>query len=678
MRLSESRIRLIIRDELRENLRGFLDRTRGIEYSASEEDDPTFEADHESRDFARAVKRAWSAEADHRFMDSVTKIHWMNAATDDNIQKLLSSSGRDEISTMGYTSGPYNSGLGGWPVWGKIGFVIQGRTTLASNSMDDLYSGYHKNIPPEVREKYKSSGIRKRATGFNPWKADSYILDSASFDPAMQGENEFIVSHWKVTGVVLTESESEGLSAALKGGEIPDWQTDEWDRIFGLLDRLGVPWLMRKHRNRVRAWLDRRTSSGAGAKVTESRMRSIIREALLTEEVYGKLAFIYTGSKSPPGEFLSFLAKDNLNPGGEGGAVYGAGLYTVYDLDGTQTAGGTYGEYIYKLTVNLDGFISFDDDVTEKIYGDALTPVDQAKALGLDREVIGMLSRVMSENPDAEYTSDVALPASQFLKGIVKGIIFTGREDGKVAAIYDARVVRPVAYRTLTDEKWTKLSDSDMSQFSDRTSGSWRAEKYEKNATVTKKKLMRLFQQYRVMGSSMPANGRVFEGDLDLSEIEFENLIPGLHVKGNMRPSASALELPEGLKVSGDLLLKGSNVRSLPRGLEVGGALRTPASLKRIRYPFKVGGELDMQMTGVTSIPAGTTIGGDCIMSMSLIASLPEGFQVGGNLYLNFSDIESLPKGLRVGGDLDVTGTKVTEIPDDSRVGGKVVGLRRP
>lgn len=286
MRLSESRIRLIIRDELQENLQGFLGRTRGIEYSASEDDDPTFEVDPESRDLARAVKRAWAAEADHRFMDSVTKIHWINAATDDNIQKLLSSSGRDEISTMGYISGPYNSGLGGWPVWGKIGFVIQGRTTLASNSMDDLYSGYHKNIPSEVREKYKSSGIRKRATGFNPWKADSYILDSASFDPAMQGENEFIVSHWKVTGVVLTESESEKLSAALKGGEIPDWQADEWDRIFGLLDKLGVPWLMRKHRNRVRAWLDRRTSSGAGAKVTESRMRSIIRD-VIEEDLQG-------------------------------------------------------------------------------------------------------------------------------------------------------------------------------------------------------------------------------------------------------------------------------------------------------------------------------------------------------------------------------------------------------
>jgi hypothetical protein len=277
MKLAEGRLNQIVREMLHEDLQGFLNRTADTDYGV-DTDNPAFEGEPESRDLARSVKRAWAAEADHKFMDSVTKVHWMKAATDNNIRRIFSVSNRDEISAMGYVRGPYNSGPDRWPVWGKIGFVIEGRTTLAANDMNSIFSGYHKNIPDDVRAKYRSSGMRKRPVGFNRWKAEDYILDAASFDISKQGENEFIVSHWKVTGVVLTESESHELAEAYRGKEVPEWQAAEWDRIFGLINELGIPYHMRKHKNLVQAWLDRRTSSGAGMKVTESRMRQIIRE----------------------------------------------------------------------------------------------------------------------------------------------------------------------------------------------------------------------------------------------------------------------------------------------------------------------------------------------------------------------------------------------------------------
>ena len=35
-------------------------------------------------------------------------------------------------------------------------------------------------------------------------------------------------------------------------------------------------------------------------RIAEGQLRRIIREELLREEVYGALAFVYTGSQSPP------------------------------------------------------------------------------------------------------------------------------------------------------------------------------------------------------------------------------------------------------------------------------------------------------------------------------------------------------------------------------------------
>jgi len=90
---------------------------------------------------------------------------------------------------------------------------------------------------------------------------------------------------------------------------------------------------------------------------------------LLTEEIFGKQAFLYHGSSLSPSEFQDIIKYDTFKPGSGSGSMYGKGLYTVYDLDYTATETGQYGTYIYKLKVNLHGCISFDPDITVKIYG---------------------------------------------------------------------------------------------------------------------------------------------------------------------------------------------------------------------------------------------------------------------------------------------------------------------
>ncbi len=261
MRIAEGHLRRIIREELNEDLQGFLTRTADINYGGDPAVDPTFENDPEFRPPARSVKQAWAAEADHNFMNEVVKIHWLKAANGERIRALAGASGRDEISTMGYISGPYSSGPGGWDAWGRYGLVIQGRTTLAANSMDDIFSGYHKNIPADVREKYRSSGLRKRAIGFSKWKAEGYILDKASFDRSKQGENEFIVAGWRVVGFVMSEGGAAKLSKAVReGGGYEEWQADEWNDILGTVEELGIPYLARKHANLAREWLSSKSS----------------------------------------------------------------------------------------------------------------------------------------------------------------------------------------------------------------------------------------------------------------------------------------------------------------------------------------------------------------------------------------------------------------------------------
>ena len=132
MKITESRLRQIIR----EDLAGFLNKTKDIQYS-SDSIDPTFDKlpNEEFKPAARAVKQAWAAEADHDFMHDVIKVHWLKfIGTEAQLQRLSNMSGKNEVSTMGYLpeSEEFKS------KWGPIGIVVQGRTTLAANSMSAI------------------------------------------------------------------------------------------------------------------------------------------------------------------------------------------------------------------------------------------------------------------------------------------------------------------------------------------------------------------------------------------------------------------------------------------------------------------------------------------------------------------------------------------------------------
>ena len=214
IRITEGRLRRIIRELLDETYQSFVDRAGNMKLSANFKD-PTFEKSPSSKKTARDLKRIWGEEADHGFMNSIIKIHWISnqrASTHRSalqaIKKFLSVSGKNEISTSGYLpdSREFRSS------WGGYGIVVKGRTTYAANHMDQIFSGYASKLSDKVVQKYQSSGVPKRPTIFNPFdsfvRGKDYILDAESFDPsaAVYG-NEFIVANWKPVAIVMPRAD---------------------------------------------------------------------------------------------------------------------------------------------------------------------------------------------------------------------------------------------------------------------------------------------------------------------------------------------------------------------------------------------------------------------------------------------------------------------------------------
>jgi hypothetical protein len=190
MQITKAHLRQIIREALLEDLAGFMDRTKDIDYMHTM-DDPTFD-DPYYKDSPYKTLSGWN-------------VGWA-------LNDLLSLSRNNEIATMGYLPGEGRVTSS----WGKAGVIVQGRVTLAANDMEAITSGYFKEVPDEVISKYKSSGIPRRALTFNNLKSGEYILDRASFNPEMSRHNEFIVDNWKPVGVVIAYERQEFLDAIRK------------------------------------------------------------------------------------------------------------------------------------------------------------------------------------------------------------------------------------------------------------------------------------------------------------------------------------------------------------------------------------------------------------------------------------------------------------------------------
>jgi hypothetical protein len=171
----------------------------------------------------RAIKRAFNANADHKWLSTLDTVHWTGEIY--NMEALVGR-GKDELSaTMTLPGEDFD-----WQL--DYGLWIQGRITLATNDQDQLYSGhFHDYIPgltstvseEEYEQRKKSSGINKLPTTSKDYsrygklkrgneyaeemaKKIPYLLDQSMWAPA-GSNNEALVDNWKPVGIILTRGD---------------------------------------------------------------------------------------------------------------------------------------------------------------------------------------------------------------------------------------------------------------------------------------------------------------------------------------------------------------------------------------------------------------------------------------------------------------------------------------
>jgi len=198
----------------------------------------------------------------------------------------------------------------------------------------------------------------------------------------------------------------------------------------------------------------------------QTALRDYVKQVLLTEEVFGSQAFVYHGSDVGPKILIPALLDNKFKAGTRD--MYGKGLYTVYSNDIYQpTFEGTYGDYVYKLKVNLHGFVIFDKDICTKVYGKPMSVNQQLlhlgeKTLAKKYEDYENWNHVPGSSDEwGDHSSDLAAMMATELSRVVKGIVFTGRQDGHVCVIYDTAGVVPVAWGW-HDQTYLKKVDKDL------------------------------------------------------------------------------------------------------------------------------------------------------------------------------------------------------------------------
>ena len=223
-------IREYIRHLLKEDAMGFVHDLAAADSEFGEEGEAFFGGDP-GKGGGKAIKRAFNANADHKWLATLDTVHWTG-----DIYSLegLKGKSKDELSTTMTLPGEDFD----WPL--DYGLWVKGRITLASNDQDNLYTGFHKDFgvgkegtEEEVAHRDKSSGRNKRPTISKSYKnygqlergneymekmANNipYVLDQATWDPSKtKSNNEALVDNWKPVGIILTRNDEINVMSGL-------------------------------------------------------------------------------------------------------------------------------------------------------------------------------------------------------------------------------------------------------------------------------------------------------------------------------------------------------------------------------------------------------------------------------------------------------------------------------
>lgn len=408
-------------------------------------------------------------------------------------------------------------------------------------------------------------------------------------------------------------------------------------------------------------------------RISEDRIRRIIREELscfaLTESVFDSAkgstslkTYVYHGSPDEPDTFVDFLEKDQFIPTR---GKYGKGLYTFFDLDDLGVSNplqGSYGPYVYKLKVDIKGFIVFTGDIAEKIYGKPLLPSEQAVTLGLAPKIVNRIAdwetdfklkdknwkRMVFSNIDISQT-DFLSEIGNFLSGLVKGIIYRNTDDGLVSIIFDATTVLPIEWIRPVGEEFKVRSGltTSLKYKPLDVPATWQPIDQTKVPNLTDKFESEKFEKLKYENPN-----RQDIAVWNLWELAPDKRIIKHDLTFYSYGASRIPELPENTKIMGSLDLGASGIKSLPDGLRIKKelSLYNCKDIKQLPDNLYVGGNLRLDgWCGVEILPRGLEIGGNLIMNVnySKIKFLPDDLIVNKFIYNFTGDPEKVPTQLR-------------------------------
>ena len=260
MKLSETELREYIRQVLLEDAMGFVHDLAAASDEFGEEGKPFF-GGNPGKGGGRAIKRAFNKNADHKWLATLDTVHW---TSDLEMMPQLATKSKDELSAnMVLPDEDFP------PESGEYGLWIKGRITLATNDMDQLYSGHQEDYGPgkegteeEVAHRDRSSGRNKRPTvskdysrygnlkpgtefGEKMARNIPYVLDETMWDPNDWHGNEALVDNWKPIGIVVTYDDIarsvENINYAQTEEDIKEFAVGITKQILLAALKIGVP-----------------------------------------------------------------------------------------------------------------------------------------------------------------------------------------------------------------------------------------------------------------------------------------------------------------------------------------------------------------------------------------------------------------------------------------------------
>lgn len=210
--------------------------------------------------------------------------------------------------------------------------------------------------------------------------------------------------------------------------------------------------------------------------------------------IYGKLAVVYHGSKTPPEEFIKVWQDSNFRPGSGAGQAVGPGLYTVYNKGGSNTESGGYGSYVYKFVVNLNNYLILVEEEISKVYPelDGLSYKEkllrQCEKFDINKEIV--LDHISEQRTPISGPGAITSVLARKIKdaGLHYGIVYRGKLDGDCCLVQIPEKSKLVAYEI--GEKKVRFDKEKLKEINKNY------KRLSSNSRSSKEKLLEYVEKY--------------------------------------------------------------------------------------------------------------------------------------------------------------------------------------